>query len=182
MSTSVETALCIRRSEHLHLAALVSTVGCSRLFVRQVCASWQLDQEQTDVVELLVSELASNAVVASGVTGPRPVRGLAYADLQLIGIRLLAFDDSLVVEVWDTSPRLPKLIEPSLEAEHGRGLQMVDSLSLRWGYYHARISGKVVWCQVALNASALELSGHDDADEFQRVLEALEAYPWDEHA
>jgi anti-sigma regulatory factor (Ser/Thr protein kinase) len=181
MNTSIDTAVCIRRAEHVHLAALVSTVGCSRLFVRQICTSWQVEPEQIDVAELLASELVSNAIAASGVTGPRPVHGLPYANLRLIGVRLLALDDSLVIEVWDTSPRPPELIDTADFSEHGRGLQMVDALSIRWGYYQARIAGKIVWCQLALDADAHEPDA-DDADAFQCFLEALEAYPWDEHA
>jgi anti-sigma regulatory factor (Ser/Thr protein kinase) len=182
MSTTIDTAVRIRRAEHAHLAALVSTVRCSRLFVRQICASWQLQQDKIDDAELLGSELVSNAITASGVTEPRPVRGSPSADLQLIGLRLLALDDSLVIEVWDTSPRPPRLMEPIDLLEHGRGLQLVDALSIRWGYYHAPIGGKVVWCQLALNADDLCSGAGGDTEAFERVLEALESHPWDEHA
>jgi anti-sigma regulatory factor (Ser/Thr protein kinase) len=182
MSTSMDTALCIQRADHLHLAALVSTVACSRLFVRQVCTSWQIGQEQTDDAESLASELVSNAIAASGVTGPRPVHGSLYSDLKLIGMRLLDLGDSMAIEVWDTSSHPPKLIEPSLDAEHGRGLQMVDALSIRWGHYYTHIGIKVVWCQLALNADVSEGGADDDPEAFQRVAEALQAHPWDESA
>jgi hypothetical protein len=175
----MDTTLCIQRADHLHLAALVSTVTCSRLFVRQVCTSWQIGQEQTDDAESLATELVSNAIAASGVTGPRPVQGLPYPDLKLIGMRLLDLGDSIVIEIWDTSSRPPKLIEPSLDAEHGRGLQMVDALSIRWGHYYMRIGTKVVWCQLALNADVSAGGADDDPEAFQRVTEALQAHPWD---
>ena len=182
MNTRMDTTPCIHRSDHLHLAALVSTVGCSRIFVRQVCTSWQVDQEHTDVAELLASELVSNAIAANGVTGPRPVHGSLYSDLTLIGMRLLDLGNSMVIEVWDTSPQLPKLIEPSLDAEHGRGLQLVNALSIRWGHYHTHLSGKVVWCQLAFNADVPEGDSDASPEAFQRVLEILQAHPWDEHA
>jgi anti-sigma regulatory factor (Ser/Thr protein kinase) len=172
------TALCIQRADHLHLAALVSTVTCSRLFVRQVCTSWQIGHEQTDDAELLTSELVSNAITASGVTGPRPVHGSLNLDLKLIGMRLLDLGDSIAIEVWDTSPRPPKLIEPSLDAEHGRGLQMVGALSIRWGHYPS-IGGKVVWCQLALDADVSAGTADDDSEAFRRVAGALQAHPWD---
>ena len=100
----------------------------------------------------------------------------------LIGLRLLALEDSLVIEVWDTSPRPPRLMEPIDLLEHGRGLQLVDALSIRWGYYHAPISGKVVWCQLAINAADLEPGSDGDTEAFERVLEALGSQPWNEHA
>lgn len=178
----MDTTLCIQRADYLHLAALVSTVGCSRLFIRQVCASWQVDQEQMDVAALLTSELVSNAIAANGVTGPHPMHGSLYSDLKLIGLRLLDLGHSMVIEVWDTSPQPPNVIEPLPDAEHGRGLQLVDALSIRWGYYYARIGGKVVWCQLALNADAPERVTNEDPEAFQRVVEVLRAHPWDEIA
>jgi anti-sigma regulatory factor (Ser/Thr protein kinase) len=178
MKTRVNTTFCIRRSDHMHLPALVSAVGCSRLFVWQVCASWRVDQEQIDDAALLASELVSNAIAACGVTGPQPVHGSLYSDLKLIGIRLLDLGHSMVIEVWDTSLQPPKLIEPTLEAEHGRGLQLVDALSTRWGHYYARIGGKAVWCQLALNSDVPERGAGDDPGAFQRVIEVLRAHPW----
>jgi anti-sigma regulatory factor (Ser/Thr protein kinase) len=182
MSTSTDTALRIQRADHLHLAALVSTVTCSRLFVRQVCASWQISQTQTDDAELLTSELVSNAIAASGVTGPRRVHGSLYSDVKLIGMRLLDLGDSIAIEIWDTSLRPPKLIAPSPDAEHGRGLHMVDALSIRWGYYFTRIGTKVVWCQLALDADISAGSAGDHPEAFKRVAEVLQAHPWDEIA
>jgi anti-sigma regulatory factor (Ser/Thr protein kinase) len=179
MSTRIDLAVRIRHAEHVRLAALVSSVGCSRVFVRGICTAWQLETERIEVAQLLTSELVSNAIMASGVTGPLLVHGLPYADLQLIGLRLLALDDSLVIQVWDTSPKPPKLLTPPVLLEHGRGLQLVDALSIRWGYYHAPISGKVVWCQLALNAGDLE-QGTDEVANADRVLEALASRPWDE--
>jgi hypothetical protein len=174
----------IRRAEYAHLAALPSSAGCSRVFVRGVCASWQLERERADVAELLASELVSNAITASRVTGPRPrpARGLLPVGLQLIGLRLLALDDSLVIEVRDASARLPRLLDPAVFSEHGRGLQLVDALSTRWGYYQAHAGGKVVWCQLALSAGDPEPGTDEAADASGRVLEALESRPWDEHA
>lgn len=181
MNTRMNATLRIRRSDHLRLAAQVSTVGCSRLFVRQVCASWQIGNEQTGDAELVTSELVSNAIVASELIEPRSGHDSLHSDVKLIRMRLLDLGHSMVIEVWDASPKLPTLIEPSLEAEHGRGLQLVDALGIRWGYY-ARIGGKVVWCQLALNADVPGRDADDDPEAFQRVVEALQAHPWDERA
>ena len=182
MSTHMTTGLTeIPRADQAYLAALVTSAALSRLFVRGVCACWQLDEACTGIAELLVSELASNAVQASGVTKSRPVGTPVDTQLKLIGIRLLELEDSLVIEVWDTSPQPPKLLTPSDELEHGRGLQLVDALSVRWGHYDARMGGKVVWCQLALDDPA-DAKRTDDAATFQQMQKVLQAHPWDERA
>jgi hypothetical protein len=139
----------IHRADQVYLAALVTSAACSRLFVRRVCSSWQFDDERTGIVELLVSELASNAIQASGAAEARLVGEPASGERKLIGIRLLEFQASLVIEVWDASPKPPVLLAPTAALEHGRGLQLVDALSTRWGHYEASMGGKVVWCEIA---------------------------------
>lgn len=178
-ATADLTDMC--RADQMYLAALVTSVVCTRLFVRQVCSYWQLDQGRIDIAELLVSELASNAVQASGVTEPQPVKEPTTAELKLIGVRLLEFHDSLVIEVWDTSSQPPVLLQPSAESEHGRGLQLVDALSIRWGHYDVRTGGKVVWGQLALDDTA-DANGPDDAATFQQIQKSLQAHQWDEQA
>jgi hypothetical protein len=172
-SDGTDLAVQARRAEHTYLAALGSAPRCSRLFARQVCASWQMEHEQTDVAELLASELVANAVTASRVATPCPICGLPGAEMQFIGVRLLAHHDSVVIEVWDTSPKLPVLIRSDALLEHGRGLQLVDALSADWGYHHTRTGRKVVWCQLAFDTSDLEPGAGSDTSAFEAVLEAL---------
>jgi anti-sigma regulatory factor (Ser/Thr protein kinase) len=176
MSTLIWTSPDIRRTEQVYLAALVTSVVRSRLFVRRVCSSWQLRKERIDIAELLVSELASNAVQASSVTEPQPVKESMYAELKLIGVRLLELQDSLVIGVWDTSPQPPVLITPSEDLERGRGLQIVDALSIRWGYYDARMGGKAVWCQLARDDTDTDRT--ENPDTFQQIHEAAQAHAW----
>jgi anti-sigma regulatory factor (Ser/Thr protein kinase) len=182
MSSSATTdKIDICRIDQAYLAALATSAAWCRLFVRQVCSYWQFEEERIALAELLVSELASNAIQASGVTEPQPVNDLAYADLMLIGVRLLEFQDSLVIEVWDTSPKPPVLLSPSAEFEHGRGLQLVSALSIRWGHYDARMGGKVVWCQIGRD-DATGAAASSDEEAYQVVLEALQAHGWNEQA
>ena len=83
--------------------------------------------------ELLVSELVTNAV--------------RYAQGQ-IGLRLV-LEGGLVIEVLDDSAALPRLRHPDDDDERGRGLQVVSQIAQRWGARRA-VSGKVVWCELAL--------------------------------
>jgi hypothetical protein len=52
----------------------------------------------------------------------------------------------IVIEVWDQSPRAPETKEPEPDAENGRGLLLVESLSEQWSWQHVPSwPGKVVW-------------------------------------
>jgi anti-sigma regulatory factor (Ser/Thr protein kinase) len=94
-------------------------------------------------VELIVSELVTNAIAAAAgrdtETGPRPVQ-----------LRLLGGDRVVKIEVWDASDAMPPAgRDVGTEAESGRGLFLVDMLSDRWGAYHTRGGGKIVWSLVS---------------------------------
>jgi hypothetical protein len=56
----------------------------------------------------------------------------------------------VLVQVWDGNHQMPVRQEPELDAEHGRGLLIVESLSAKFGVYRPEgSSGKVVWAIVA---------------------------------
>jgi anti-sigma regulatory factor (Ser/Thr protein kinase) len=129
----------------LELGALPSAVACARLHAKQVI--WELGlADLAETVELIVSELVTNAQRASaGMTGSRykgrwapgapPIRLWLYADRQRV-----------LVEVWDGSNRMPEPKSVDLEAEGGRGLLLVESLTEQWGAYTPEgSSGKTVW-------------------------------------
>ncbi|MGW2400270.1 SpoIIE family protein phosphatase [Kitasatospora sp. NPDC001664] len=104
----------------------------ARRLVREQLAAWHLEG-LTDTVELLVSELVTNAV--------RVARD--HVQLQLIRV------DKLLVEVSDDNHNLPSL-EPSEEMdENGRGLNLVSKLAEKWGTARKAV-GKVVWFEMAL--------------------------------
>ena len=132
---------CPHRSD-LVLAALPSAVPCARLHARQVLWEWGL-AALAEQVELVVSELVTNAVYASG--------GLADSEhgLPVIRLWLNADDERVEVKVWDASEELPKRRAPELDAEHGRGLLIVDALCEARGEFRLRGgNGKIVWALV----------------------------------
>lgn len=95
---------------------------------------WRLDREMTETALLLVSELATNAIRH----GAPPVR----LSLRLTGSRLR-------VEVADSSPALPTLVQPGPDQAGGRGLQIVQQLAARWGAQASRRHlGKTVWFEL----------------------------------
>ena len=119
----------------LELGALPGAVPCARLHVKQVLWEWGLSG-LSDSVELLVSELLTNAVHASRPITPPPI-----VRLWLLSDRMKA-----LILVWDANPKPPTRLEMTEDAEQGRGLLLVDSISDRWGWYvPPGIGGKVVW-------------------------------------
>jgi hypothetical protein len=56
--------------------------------------------------------------------------------------------------VWDATMPTPVCRPAAPDAEHGRGLNIVDALSARWGAYHpgGDLGGKVVWALAAAPA------------------------------
>lgn len=119
----------------LEFSALPSAVPCARLHARQVAWEWGLVRLGDDL-ELLVSELMTNAVAAARALEPvLPVR-----------LWLLSDTSQIAVLVWDPSPRSPERTPIDDEAESGRGLLLVEAVSRRWGWYPVRdAAGKVVW-------------------------------------
>ena len=52
----------------------------------------------------------------------------------------------VLILVWDANPRPPELIAANEEAESGRGLLLVETISERWDWYFPPATGgKVVW-------------------------------------
>jgi len=132
------------------LAALATAVGCARVFVRSTVKALGLDSLREDA-ELIASELVTNAVKATGIITPSP-RWSELDDLALIRLRIVVIDNSLIIEVWDrdSAPPTPKDAE-NLDAEGGRGLVIVESLSRRWNFYGHAEGGKWVWAELAIS-------------------------------
>jgi serine/threonine-protein kinase RsbW len=59
--------------------------------------------------------------------------------------------DWLYIEVHDDSPMLPAKSSEPPEAEHGRGLQIVDAVASEWGVAAEVHSGKSVWVRLTVD-------------------------------
>jgi anti-sigma regulatory factor (Ser/Thr protein kinase) len=138
---------------HLQLGALPGAVPCARLHAKLVLWEWGLDR-LVETSELLVSEIATNAVrasagLANGQRDEQPVSGLPAVWLWLATDRRDA-----LIQVWDGNDEIPAWRDLGLEAESGRGLLIVERLSAQWGTYTPEgWSGKVVWAIVAEGAA-----------------------------
>ncbi|PTM91226.1 SpoIIE family protein phosphatase [Streptomyces spinosirectus] len=104
--------------------------GRARRLARRALSRWGME-DLSDSVELLVSEVVTNAVRYAS----RPVT-----------LRLLR-TDVLRCEVGDDVPQLPRLRQARATDEGGRGLYLVNKMARRWGA--TRLStGKVVWFEL----------------------------------
>ncbi|WP_338672726.1 SpoIIE family protein phosphatase [Streptomyces sp. SCSIO 30461] len=108
------------------------SVGRARELTRAQLVAWDLEP-LVDTVELLVSELVTNA--------------LRYGEGE-IRLRLLR-DRTLVCEVWDAGLVQPRRRRAKDTDEGGRGLQLVGLLSAAWGSRRTP-QGKTVWFELAL--------------------------------
>jgi len=107
---------------------LTSAREARRLVIKPL-KKWKLGTF-VPMTQLLASELVTNAI--------------RYAEGS-VTLRLIC-EDTLVCEVADASPALPRLWDAAGDDERGRGLQIVSRLSHRWGSRRTP-TGKVVWCE-----------------------------------
>lgn len=143
----------------LAITALPTATPCARLHARTIAHEWGLG-ELAGTLELVVSELVTNAVKASvdqdGRPRYSPDHGLACIRLQLSTDGVAA-----LVEVWDENYELPEPASTDLDAESGRGLMLVDALTECWGWeLPSSGRGKIVWALLRSQDSVyLELEG-----------------------
>jgi hypothetical protein len=127
----------------LELGALPTAPSCACLHVKHVLWEWRLNS-LVESAELLVSELVTNAVNATGQPGQTVSVNLAGTGAGVgtgTGTRVL-------IEVWDAGPQPPGPGEPG-EAGPDDGVLLVAALSARWDWYPTQDpAGKVVWCEL----------------------------------
>lgn len=127
------------RSTYLELGAYTSAVPCARLHTRNVMAEWGL-RDIADTVELVVCELVTNAIKAS-----------ADGTALYVTLRLTAEPAHVRIDVSDDSPQLPQPEPHALDADSGRGFEIVSMLSSNIGVIPDPYgSGKTVWALVAV--------------------------------
>ncbi len=118
-----------------HFPPTVAAVPAVRSSTVRTLTEWSVDSQAVNGTEVVVCELASNAVKAS-----RPD--------DVVAIRLTATTGHVLLEVWDGNDIAPRIKSPDLFGEDGRGLLMVDALSRRWSWYRVKTGGKVIWAEI----------------------------------
>lgn len=123
--------LTLRRSVTEHFTSDANAPGLARAFVVDTLVSGG-DDALADSAALVVSELATNAVMYGGADFSVTVSSLAG------GVR---------ISLRDISPELPAQRDASPGESNGRGLRIVDALCRDWGTTTLR-NGKVVWAEL----------------------------------
>jgi PAS domain S-box-containing protein len=116
------------------LPAKPSAVGTGRRFVSATLEKWGCSPDLVDTARLLASEVLTNAV-RHGV-GP-------------INLRLRRSERELTIEITDRATGVPHPRPADQAEESGRGLRLVEALTVYWGTRPTE-DGKSVWFTLAL--------------------------------
>ena len=101
-----------------------------------------LDEDSVDAVTLVTSELLGNAIRHSGIS-----------DDAELDVAWTIGRDEVMVTVEDPSPEPPMPRTAAPEEPSGRGLTIIEALTLAWGY-DPTPTGKRVWARVRVSGSA----------------------------
>jgi anti-sigma regulatory factor (Ser/Thr protein kinase) len=133
MNTMAPTRRAVVHRHRVPLPAGPAAAAEARGQVRAALCTWDVPVDPS-VAVLLTSELVTNAI-----------RHEAGDEIMLA---ITCSCDELRVDVHDTSGTVPVPMEARTDAESGRGLMLVASLSADWGYHRTR-AGKSVYFTLA---------------------------------
>lgn len=105
-------------------------VPALRAIAVNILRSWRVAPEATENMALVISELVTNAVRHG--EGPK------------VCVHLFYDNPTLCCRVSDDNVAAPTMRAPSPHADSGRGMELVDSLSTRWGTAHPQ---EITWGQ-----------------------------------
>jgi len=106
----------------------------ARAFTGETLAGWDVRPPDVEAVQLVVSELVTNA--------------LRHApDSPAVTLQLVLMGDCIRVLVSDCGAGEPERnqLDPGSGAVSGRGLWIVDAITERWGTARDERGGKTVW-------------------------------------
>ena len=120
----------------MQFSSTAKCVSLARHQVEKVLSNWTYPQDDIERITLVASELATNAVQHGHVPG------------HLFEVALTSTHCACLIEVSDASPRTPLALYPTSEDEHGRGLQLVATMSMQVGHERRKPVGKTVWARI----------------------------------
>ncbi len=137
MDTMAPLRPTFQRPLRVSLTAAPAAAAEARNLVRATICAWEIPVDPF-VAALLTSELVTNAIANE-----------AGQTIMLVVTRAC---DQLRVDVHDTSWFAPELAEAPVDAEAGRGLMLVDSMSADWGFYRT-VAGKAVYFTLSFDGA-----------------------------
>ncbi len=136
MDTMAPIRPTVQRSHCISLTAGPAAAAEARSQVRAAICVWDVPVDPS-VAILLTSELVTNAISHEAGETVMLVIGCSCGELR--------------VDVHDTSWAMPMPVDAPADAEAGRGLMLVESLSTEWGWYQTR-AGKAVYFTLEFQA------------------------------
>jgi anti-sigma regulatory factor (Ser/Thr protein kinase) len=139
-SSETFAAMTDRVSVRVSLPRAPASVPVVRALVRGIAGVWEFDEPLAQDIELVASELSTNAVLHG-----------AASCLGCFDVRLVPQPHGLRIEVADAGAGSVGRRPPSQTAESGRGLLLVSRLCESWGVHKTRRS-TVVWAEIRSDA------------------------------
>ena len=119
----------------LDLAPHLASIGRGRRWVAAEAVRHGITDTRVRVVQLLASELISNAILHGPPGGE-------------VCVRIERSVDAFRVEVDDRSTSAPRLVPITRDGGGGRGLALVERLADHWGHERREPRGNTVWFEV----------------------------------
>jgi anti-sigma regulatory factor (Ser/Thr protein kinase) len=118
--------------------SIPESVRMARFHVRAALSFHELD-EYADDAEIITSELVTNAIQHVPDDGTKTI---------VVTLVRVWNPESVTVVVSDSSPEGPIRRETPAGSKQGRGLQIVEALSVHWGW-HPQDGGKEIFAILA---------------------------------
>jgi anti-sigma regulatory factor (Ser/Thr protein kinase) len=133
----------VNQEATLELVPALRAPRAARAFVAETLAAWNVQADEIEAAQLVVSELVTNAV-------------LHAADSPTISVDLRLTDGAVRVLVSDGGLGEPdRRPHPDPRTnEAGRGVWLVDAFAERWGTEMHGRDGKTVWCELSIESPA----------------------------
>jgi anti-sigma regulatory factor (Ser/Thr protein kinase) len=143
MDTMARPRPTVQRPRRISLANRPAAAAEARRQVLATICAWDVPVD-VDVAVLLTSELVTNAI--------------RHQAEETITLTITCVCGQLRVDVHDTSRTMPVILDAPADAEAGRGLMLVASLSTDWGVHRTR-SGKAVYFTLEFDLPDLDGAG-----------------------
>lgn len=136
-----------RLFDDLGLVALPTAVSCARMFTQYTLDKWGGSLFLQSDALVVVGELVKLSVAETGITDD----DVNWSELDYINrivVRLLGFERSIVIEVWDAADS-PAVLPDDEAGMLPSGLQLVDVTARRWAS-NAGPQGRLTWAELAV--------------------------------
>jgi anti-sigma regulatory factor (Ser/Thr protein kinase) len=140
MDTMAPIRATVQRPRRISLTAGPAAAAEARRQVRAAICAWDIPVDPTTAA-VLTSELVTNAI--------------RHEPGETVTLVISCACGQLRVDIYDTSWSMPVLADAPADAETGRGLMLVASMSTDWGFCRTR-TGKAVYFMLAFQSDSVE--------------------------